>query len=326
MSGKRLYVHIGVSKAGSSSIRSFLGANSRQMAALGYHCQSSEFMASHAWLRQPIEATLPLEYASLFRRMASWDAADDAAAYAADVEKFGRIEEPRIILTSQFFSMAPDPARLLADAGRESGVAILVARAQTTLVSALVRELLRVSDVTLEQARRYAMGYDLDYRAITERWSALPGFERCRAVPCRRGDDVVRGFVASLDLDPSDPRWLYLDPANVSLPGSVVHYLYRRKGDVPPPNWGGIMQFFLAHPTIRRLPGADIITPDQAEAVQRHYADSNAEFVARYPHMAAPMAEQLVSRPYDHAPEVDRYLDKIYAIAERAAAAPGAGH
>lgn len=321
MAKKTLYVHVGASKAGSSTIRAFLGANAARFRDFGLHCQSSAFMAGHAWLRRPVESLLDPPFGALFRQMSHWRAEDDADAYQAELEAFRRIEEPSVVLTSQFFSLSRFPAKIVEDIGFGRGAAILAVRSQVSLASSLIRELVRVGDVGFEQAREIALAYDMDWPSIAARWSAIDGFLPTRLLAVSRKGDLQRDLLSALDVPADAEGWEAVPSANVGLPSSVVCYLYARKGQIPPSDFPRIVQFFLNHPALRSLPDGELLDEDARRLLISRHKDGNAVLSASSPLLADALRHPSAKPEEPAGAEIGSRLDRLYALAEKAAAA-----
>lgn len=316
---KSLYVHIGPSKAGSSTIRAFLAANATRLHELGRHCQSSAFAAAHGWLRRPLEDLLDSPLCGALRQWNHWRVEDDAAAYQEERAAFSRVESPSVVLSSQFFSLASSPQRIFADIAFESGVAILAIRSQIAVASSLIRELTREGDVDFERAQATAMVYDMDWLAIANRWSAIAGFRPTRFVAVSPPGHLLRDLLHSLDVPPEPEGWAMVPSANVGLPASVVRYLYRRKRSASTLMFSRVVEFFLAHPTLRALPDGDLLEPDMREMLIRRHREGNALLVAAFPRLADALRHPS-PRPDASIPrDVEARLDRLYRLGEMAA-------
>ena len=198
---RRLILHIGLEKTGTTSFQAFCTQNRARLAALGvvYPVAPDCFLEiNHA----PLAASY-FSAADAARLLIAGRRADRARAIAALDAEVG--EAPLTLLSAEHFSSRFDPTRIAALGADlssfEVSVAMVVRDPAARAISAYATTVASGRDISLDafvdELCSPANPY-LRARATIETWARVFGLERMIVAPLREGDDIVPTLGACL--------------------------------------------------------------------------------------------------------------------------------
>lgn len=265
---RRLILHIGLEKTGSTSFQAYCAENRERLAAAGalYPVHPACFLHdNHA----PLAASyFSAEEAG--RLAIAGRSADRAEAIAALKDESAGAE--LTLISAEHLSSRFDPARIAALAADvadyEASVAVVVRhplpRALSAYATAVASGRALTLDAFVDELLAPGNPYLLSRRTI-EAWSEVFGRDRMIVVAYAEGADIVPALAARLIPDPPDPCGYR---RNVSPPAAEIERT-RRANDAPLPG--------VAHLLARLHVGADgpalTFTPEQAERIVAHIAE-----------------------------------------------------
>lgn len=330
---KRVYLHIGGFKTGSTFLQRALRDNAGRLAAEGY--------------------LLPTKRRALQRdcHNLAWEVTGNRRfdPGALTLERLRRrlegAPERRVLISSEFFSLARSAAidRLVAGLGEVDLQVVLVVRNQVDAIQSLYAEAVshgRFAAKSHFLARQLRDPVRLRFDLMQRRWAERLGAERVRLIcyETARGD-LLRAFLETCDLALGEADWQGLvRPAAANLSGSFAQVELRRWHNAAlaelPLAHRELLEFF-AGPLSRSLAGqgrsgggGSYLTAQEAALVADYFAPHNAalrellpELPASYfepPPLAGPEPlpdQQAVARAYVGA--LDALIDRVPLLRSR---------
>lgn len=332
---KRVYLHIGGFKTGSTFLQRALRANAERLREEGYLLPVS---------RRPLQR----DHHNLAWEVIGSRRFDPGALTLARLRR--RIEqapEERVLISSEFFSFARGRAigRLVEGLGDVDLRVVLVVRNQVDAIQALYWEAISHGGVAAKPhfiARHLRNPIRLRFDLMQRRWAAELGAERVRLLCYEQArGDLLRAFLEACDLELGEAAWQSLvrpPAANVS----------KSLGDAEVRRWHNavLAEMPLAHPGLLRLfagplsralerqgragKGAGYLTREEAALVADYFAPHNEALRALLPQLPSsyfeppPLAgpdplpdQQAVARAYVTA--LDGLIDRIPLLRTRLA-------
>lgn len=277
---RRLIIHAGFTKTGSSSVQRGIGSHLPRLNERGIFMFGKQMQVG----RDGVNPGYPLWY--LEDAGSNWP--EGTTLVDTIIKEFESLDDATLILTSENLEQHRMPRLFVGIDKLIQTKVVFYMRPQMDWIPSAWKQWALKNGVTLEAFVNQCLkrGHPANAKSIDTWAEALPGakiFVRPFFRDAMNGGNPAADFFSLIGFDDFDPE-LLRDPANPSLDYSIQHVLMRNAGGI----FNGVHDNNLYNAMLRILPrkylslNIDLLSENTAKNIEKHFRNENVYIIEKY--------------------------------------------